>query len=249
MVGPDDGRVLPHALSGCLGDVGASRHLPLDEAQTLRDEHDALRHRAPQRTCDGAGAAGEHHGEGNDVGWVRVVEDAGAVVCRLRAHSMDEDVTRQLARGCSAVGETPDDAVAVALRADLDDADALGKGALDEAQVLAGAGDSKELACHLRAGNAKLHPGGVCLEGRAAGLYVIGFEAVGDVAAVGLVPTHLPTLGAEVCQPAHELHALDPKVVCSTRHGADGVACHAHSGVDCRFGSVKKTHEALFSSG
>src|SRR5699024_11900451 len=124
-----------------------------------------------------------------DVGGVAVVDDpVGAVRGRL-ADAVVHEVAGELGCGPGAIGQTPDDAPAVAGGVDLDNADRVDGVGLHIAEEFAGTGGDEVLAGQVIGLDPHLDPlpRGLVKPG-AAGGHILPGHAVGQVAAVALVP-------------------------------------------------------------
>ena len=191
-------RVVPlHLLTGGQGDVSAAGHHPRHNAHAAGEHHGALGGSLPQRTGELAIRQGQHEGHGDDVGGMRMVDHAAGTIGGSHADRVVHEVAGELAGGTAAVDQAPHNAVAVALVVDLHHADAV-LGIKDHiAEVLAAAGGQEVLARQVRAGDAHVDPGPGRLVKEGLHLrHFLGGQAVGQVAAVALMPALEPAVVA-----------------------------------------------------
>ena len=225
VVRPHDGVVGLHELARGLGDGGATRHHPGHHAHAGGEDHNALGHHLPEAT--GEVTVGERHDEAHldDSGGMGVVDHAVGAVGARGGDAVVHVVAGELAGGLGAVEQAPHDAIGVALLVDLDDADVVRRVAFDVAHVLAAACSQEVGACQVLSRHAHLDPlARLGVEERTGRLDILFGHAVGEVAAVALVPALQPAVVAHAGKAAHEGQVLNRKAVDALL----GSAQHAH---------------------
>src|SRR5699024_4414522 len=197
VLGPDGRLVVLHLLAGGHGDAGPARHHPGADAHPFGEHHRALGSALPQRAGEVPVGQGQDIGQGNDVGGVTVVDDPVGPAGGRLADAVVHKVAGELAGGLCAARQAPDDAPAVARRVDLHDADAVLEVKLHVAEIRARAGGDEVFPGQVFRLHAHLYPGaGNCVEEGAAGRHLLVLHAIGQVAAVALVPALQPAVGA-----------------------------------------------------
>ena len=120
------------------------------------------------------------------------------------------EVARELRGRAGTLGQTPDNAPAVALVVDLHDADAVDGIGLDIAEELAGAGRDEVLPCKVIGLNTHVDPlARLSVEVGAAGSDLLRRHAVGQVAAVALMPALQPAIVAHADKALHTGDFID----------------------------------------
>ena len=197
MLCPDGGLISFHQLTGGHGNVCPAGHHPRADAHALREHHRALGGALPQRTGEVPVGQGQDVGQGNDVGGVAVVDNAVYTISGSLADAVIHKVAGKLGCGLCAVLQAPDDAPAVALVVDLYDADAMDGVRLYVAEELARAGGDEILPGQIIRLHPHVHPlPGLRVKEEAALCHFLFLHAVGQVAAVALVPALQPAIVA-----------------------------------------------------
>ena len=146
------------------------------------------------------------------VAW-QVVDNAVCAIGGSLADAVVHKVAGELAGRLCAALQAPDDAPAVALVVDLHNADAVDRVRLDVAEELAGAGGDEVLTGQIIGLHAHVDPlARLGVEVGTAGGDVLPGHAVGQVAAVALVPALQPAIVA------HTDKALDAGNFINRRH-------------------------------
>ena len=226
MLCPDSGLIVLHQLAGGHGNVCPAGHHPRADAHALREHHRALGGALPQGTGEVPVGQGQDVGQGNDVGGVAVVDDTVCAIGGGLADAMVHKVAEELTGRLCAVLQAPDNAPAVALVVDFHDADAVNRVRLHVAEKFAGAGGDEILPCQIIRLHAHVHPRpGLLVKEGAALRHFLFLHAVGQVAAVALVPALQPAIVAHPhkafynlnIQNTHLQKPLSFKCACSAR--------------------------------
>ena len=197
MLCPDGSLIGFHQLAGGHGNVRPAGHHPRADAYALREHHRALGGALPQGTGEVPVGQGQNVGQGNHVGGVAVVDDTVCAIGGGFADAVIHKVAGELGCGLCAVLQAPDDAPAVALVVDLHNADAVYRVRLYVAEELAGAGGDEILPRQIICLYAHVHPlPGLRIKEGAALCHFLLLHAVGQVAAVALVPALQPAIVA-----------------------------------------------------
>ena len=125
MLRPDGSLIGLHLLGGGHGNVRAARHHPRADADTLGEDNGALGSALPQRAGEVAVGQRQDIGQRNDIGGVAMVDHTVGTVGGRLADAVVHEVARELRGRAGTLGQTPDNAPAVALVVDLHDADAV----------------------------------------------------------------------------------------------------------------------------
>ena len=226
MLCPDSSLIGFHQLTGGQGNVCTAGHHPRADAHALREHHRALGSTLPQGTGEVSVGQGQDVGQGNHVGGVAVVDNAVCAIGGGLADAVVHKVAGELGCGLCAVPQAPDDAPAVALVVDLHNTDAVDRVRLHVAEKLAGAGGDEILARQIIRLHAHVHPlPGLLVKEGTALRHFFFLHAVGQVAAVALVPALQPAIIAHPHKAFYDLniqntHLQKPlsfKCVCSAR--------------------------------
>ena len=131
-----------------------------------------------------------------------VIDDTVGAVGGGLADTVVHEMAGELGSRAGTLGQTPDDAPAIALVVDFHDADAVDRIGLDIAEELAGASRDEVLTCEVIGLNAHVYPlTRLGIEVGAAGSDLRRRHAVGQVAAVALVPALQPAIVAHTAHP------------------------------------------------
>ena len=197
MLRPDSRLIVLHQLGRRHGNRRAAGNHPRADTDAFREHDRAFRRALPQGAREIAVGQRQNVGHGNHVGGVAVVDDAVRAIRRRLADGVVHEVAGELARRARAACQPPDDAPAVALVVDFDDAHVVFGVEFDVAEVLARTGGDEVLAREVVRLNAHVHPfaGGGAEVGAALRDFLV-LHAVGEVAAVALVPALIPAVGA-----------------------------------------------------
>jgi len=204
---PDGSLIGFHQLTGGHGNVCTAGHHPRADAHALREHHRALGGALPQGTGEVPVGQGQDVGQGDHIGGVAVVDDTVCAIGGGFADAMIHKVAGELGCGLCAVLQTPDDAPAVALVVDLHDADAVNRVRLHVAEKLAGAGGDEILTRQIVRLHPHVHPfAGLLVKEGAALCHFLFLHAVGQVAAVALVPALQPAIVAHPHKAFYDLN-------------------------------------------
>ena len=207
---PDGCLIGFHLLGGCHSNVCAAGNHPGADADALGENHRALGSALPQGTGEVAVSQRQDVGQRDDVGGMAVINHAVCAVGSGLADAVVHKVAGELAGRLGTLGQTPDDAPAVALVIDFDNADAVNRVRLHVAEELAGAGGDEILTGQIVGLNAHIDPlAGLSVKVGAAGSDVLLGHTVGQVAAVALVPALQPAIVAHTDKALHAGNFID----------------------------------------
>ena len=218
---PNGSLVFFHQLTGSHGNVSTAGHHPGADADTLREDDRAFSSALPQSTGKITVSQRQNVGQGNYVGSMAVVDHAVGTVGGGLAHAVVHKVAGKLGSRLCAIGQAPDNAPAIALIIDLNNADAVDRVWLHIAEELAGTGGDEIFPGQVISLNAHVDPlaRGFVKERTACGNIFLG-HAVGQVAAVALMPALQPAVVAHtdktfyVCYIINRAHNTAPLLHC-----------------------------------
>jgi len=136
-----------------------------------------------------------------------VVDNTVCAIGSCFADAVVHEVAGELTGGLCTIFQTPDDAPAVALVVDLHNTDAVDRVRLHVAEKLAGAGSDEILTRQIIGLHAHVHPfAGLRVKEEAALCHFLFLHAVGQVAAVALVPALQPAIVAHPHKAFYDLN-------------------------------------------
>ena len=180
-----------------------------------------------------------------------MVDHAAGAVGGGHADAVVHEMRGELAGGNAAVLQAPHDAPRIAGIVDLDDAHVGGGVELHVAHVAARAGGGEERAAQIVGLHAHGHPaGGVVVEERAARAHLLVGQTIRQVAAVALVPTLVPAVGAQAYERLHERLLLHGHARDGALGDGDALVEHALRGLSTAaqhvLGAIQNTHVLAF---
>ena len=136
-----------------------------------------------------------------------VVDDTARPAGGLLADAVVEEMAGELAGGAAALLQAPDNAPGIPGLVNLHNADVVLGGQGHVAEILAAAGGNEKFSPQVVRLDAHVHPlaGGI-FEIGAALLHFLGAHAVGEVAAVALVPALVPAVAAHADVMVHHFN-------------------------------------------
>ena len=205
MMCPDDDAVLLHQFDGRIGDLLAARNHPRHDADPLRENHGILRRHLPELARERLVLEREDEGQCDEIGRMRMVDDAIRAVRHLLFELMRREMRRQLTGRTAAANEPPDDAVVLARRIDLDECDILLRGEPDVAHILAAARHEEIFPREPRHRIADRLPCADLVQRVLDRLHFLRRDAVRQISAVALMPSLLERISGQALKALHKL--------------------------------------------